>query len=195
MLVSSHRFKFNTHYLDPNASCQIPTFPLTSFKPSAVSVYFLSILVGVFFLIICCSYRCAEGLQCDLNYNNKQNNTDLDPSSLQPLTASLLSLQIGSHPLRRSGWGQGFFFNSPHPLFFLPIFIFTLWKTRRPSSSTAMASPQVFPFSSLNEGCPPRLLFLASPALGYSRGFAHLCSADSDHSPVRPLLLLLLEIQ
>lgn len=65
-------------------------------------------------------------------------------------------------------------------LSFLPIFILTLWKTRRPSSSTAMPSPWLGPFSRLNGSCPPRRLVPASPVCGYSRGFAHLCSPESD---------------
>lgn len=67
--------------------------------------------------------------------------------------------------------------------FLLPIFILTLWKTRRPSSSTAMLSPWHFPLWRLNEDGPPRWSVLASPAHGYSRGCAHLCSPDGDRAP------------
>lgn len=53
-----------------------------------------------------------------------------------------------------------------------------------------MLSPWLVPFLRLNGGFPPRWSVVFSPALGYSGGFAHLCSTDCFHTLPQPLLLL-----
>lgn len=83
-----------------------------------------------------------DGKACDLNYNKSE--TELSPppvSSPHCLPAWPVNVEpsIEAH---RLGVGIFFFFFFS----FLPIFILTLWKTRRPSSSTAILCPWLFPF-------------------------------------------------
>lgn len=156
--------------------CQLPNshnFPHKALNLSISSLFFPS------FFFYTPRRLCAEKKACDLNSNNSRNKTDLSPSSLQSaLPAWPVNMEPSIEALRLGG--RDFFF-------FLPIFILTLWKTRRPSSSTAILSPWLFPFCRLDKDSPPRWSVLASPAHGYSRGFAHLCTLNSDHTPARPL--------
>lgn len=95
---------------------------------------------------------------CDLNYNNNRNKTDLSSSSLQPALPACLAwphcLLSGpltwSHPFTARTLGVGIFFLSLQPSA-LPIFILTLWKTRRPSSSTAILFPRRGSYSLLDD--------------------------------------------
>ena len=53
-----------------------------------------------------------------------------------------------------------------------------------------MLWPWLVPFRRLYERGAPRCSVPASPALGYSRGSAHLCAPDGDRTPARPAPLL-----
>lgn len=162
------RLLSNAHDLGPNASCQIPTI-----SPKALDLWKFPPLNIFIFVISLCAGRKKRVIWITIPGWTTQNR--VPPASSPSLTACF-TRECGAIHWGAQAGGRDFFF-------LLPIFILTLWKTRRPSSSTAMLSPWHFPLWRLNEDGPPRWSVLASPAHGYSRGCAHLCSPDGDRAP------------
>lgn len=166
------RLLSNAHDLGPNASCQIPTI-----SPKALDLWKFSPL-NIFIFVISGPGLCAGRKKRVIWITIPGWTTQIRvPTASSPSLPACFTREYGAIHWGAQAGGREFFF------FLLPIFILTLWKTRRPSSSTAMLSPWHFPLWRLNENGPPRWSVLASPAHGYSRGFAHLCSPDGDRAP------------
>lgn len=92
---------------------------------------------------------------CDLNYNNNRNKTDLSSFTLQPAQPACLAAlpavrPVNMEPSIECAHTGGRDSPPPQPSA-LPIFILTLWKTRRPSSSTAILFPRRGSYSLLDD--------------------------------------------